>query len=144
MYNLIDILDPFPNSECHSFIGRLTDSEVKRLWEQARIFKEDDRKNRERVKAKDDLENCAINAKSIAERTLSFREKRRIDEACDEVLLWLEDHRVWVKCFGFSTTYSHIFIIYPVILLNILTSFWVLTMNYSRKAKFWFRSWLSE
>ena len=61
------------------------------------MFKEDDRKIRECVKAMDDLENCAINAKSIAGRTLSFRDRRRIDEACDEVLEWLKYHRVCVK-----------------------------------------------
>ena len=75
-------------------LGRLTNDEVKRLWEQAELFKEDDRKNKERVKAKDDLETYAINAKSIADRTLSVSEKIKIDQECDDVLEWLEDHRV--------------------------------------------------
>ena len=82
------------NTNQFCILGRLTDDEVKRLWQQAEIFKEDDQKNKERVKAKDDLEIYAINAISIADRTLSDSKKRRIDEECDEVLLWIEDHRV--------------------------------------------------
>jgi heat shock 70kDa protein 1/2/6/8 len=73
--------------------GRLSKDEVEEMLKEAEKFKEDDKKNRERVEAKNELENFVYNMKSTVGKEgikLSATDKNKIEEALDEASQWID------------------------------------------------------
>lgn len=77
--------------------GRMSKDEIDRLVKEAEKYKEEDTKNRERVEAKNELENYLYSTKQTivdnAEVNMSQKDKDKIKEAIDEGLQWLESNQ---------------------------------------------------
>jgi len=76
--------------------GRLSQADIERMVSEAERFKEDDSKNRERVEAKNQLENYAYNIRNaIRDEKLADKieagDKTTIEHAVDDALNWLEN-----------------------------------------------------
>jgi len=77
--------------------GRLSADEVEKMVRDAEKYAEDDKKARERVEAKNSLEQYAYTLKqSIAEEgvkdKLSDEDKKKVEAACEEAIRWIESH----------------------------------------------------
>jgi len=74
--------------------GRLSKEDIERMVNDAEKFKGDDDKARERVTAKNQLENMAFTYKQSANEAaqLSQADKDTVSKKCDEALLWLDKH----------------------------------------------------
>lgn len=73
--------------------GRLSKEEIEAMLKEAEKFKEDDKKNKERIDAKNELENFCYNMKSTIEKEsvkISPSDKKKIEEAVKETLDWLD------------------------------------------------------
>jgi len=75
--------------------GRLSKSEIDKMVRDAEMYAEDDRKARERVEAKSQLEALAYNVRNslkdekIASK-LSEEDRKTLNDAVEEVIQWLE------------------------------------------------------
>jgi heat shock protein 1/8 len=73
--------------------GRMTKEEIEKMISDAEKFKEDDDKNRERVDAKNDLENYLFSTKNTVNNTemkLDDDSKKKINDIIAEKMSWLE------------------------------------------------------
>jgi L1 cell adhesion molecule like protein len=73
--------------------GRMSKEEIEQMISDAEKFKEDDNRNRERVDAKNDLENYLFSTKNAinnAEMKLDDDTKKKINDVIDEKVSWLE------------------------------------------------------
>ena len=73
--------------------GRMTQEEIEKMIADAEKFKEEDNKSRERVDAKNELENYLFSMKSTvnnAEMKLQEEDKKKINDIIQEKLTWLE------------------------------------------------------
>jgi L1 cell adhesion molecule like protein len=78
--------------------GRLSPEEVEKMVKDAEKFAEQDKKVRERVEAKNGLEQYAYNLKqSIGEEgvkdKLTDEDRKTIEDACEATLKWIEDNQ---------------------------------------------------
>jgi len=71
--------------------GRLTEDEVNRMVAEAERYKAEDTANRERVEAKNGLENYAYNLRNtLNDEKLAGDEKTQLLSMIDEVVAWLD------------------------------------------------------
>ena len=75
--------------------GRLSKDQIEEMLKEAEKFKDDDAKNKERVDAKNELENFAYNLKRGKDMLakLSEADKKTVTEATAETLQWLESNQ---------------------------------------------------
>merc|ERR1712072_564585 len=77
--------------------GRLSKSDIERMVREAEQFKEEDNRNRERIEARNTLENYAYSLKnSMTDEKLKDKfeeaDKEKLNGAIDETISWLESH----------------------------------------------------
>ena len=82
--------------------GRLSKDDIERLVKEAEKFKDEDEKVRQRVEAKNQLEQlCYQYRQTLTEEKLkdkfSEEEKTKVNEMTDEALKWANDHPVASK-----------------------------------------------
>lgn len=81
--------------------GRMSKEEIERLVKEAEKFKEEDTKNKERIEAKNELENYLFsNKNTILENekmTMPPKDKAKIQEAVDEGMKWFEANQQATK-----------------------------------------------
>lgn len=82
--------------------GRLSKDEIERMVNDAEKYKKDDEAQRERITAKNSLESYCFNMKTTAEddklaSKISADEKKKILEACDAALKWLDSNQTAEK-----------------------------------------------
>jgi L1 cell adhesion molecule like protein len=82
--------------------GRLSKSDIERMVNDASKFEEQDKQQRERVEAKNGLENYAFSMKNtIADANVGGKlddgEKETITKACDEAIQWLNNNQEGAK-----------------------------------------------
>jgi len=82
--------------------GRLTEAEIKRMVEEAEKHKEDDEKLRQRIQAKNGLENYAYTMKNTINQEplsskISSEDKSEIEKAVQGTLQWLEGNQEGTK-----------------------------------------------
>jgi len=82
--------------------GRLSNEEIERMIFDAEQFKNDDKKQSDRIAAKNVLENCTLEMKSTVKDDkmkdeIDEDEKKIILEKCDEVIEWLDDNQLAEK-----------------------------------------------
>ena len=73
--------------------GRLSKEQIEKLLQEAEKFKEQDLKNKERIEAKNELENFCYNMKNTIDNKdvkLSDADKKKIGDAVKEALEWVE------------------------------------------------------
>lgn len=73
--------------------GRLSKEDIDAMVKDAEKYKEVDSKNKERVEAKNDLENFCFNMKSTIEKegvNISTNDKKQIEDTIKETLNWLD------------------------------------------------------
>lgn len=74
--------------------GRMSKDEIERLVKEAERFKEDDTKNKERIEAKNELENYLYSTRSTIieneEVKMPEKDKEKIREAVEDGLKWLD------------------------------------------------------
>ena len=72
--------------------GRLSKEDIERMVSEAEKYKEEDSRHKERIDARNGLENYIYSVKNSTEskEKLSDEERSTIDEACKESLAWLE------------------------------------------------------
>lgn len=73
--------------------GRLTKEQIEEMVKQAEKFRDDDKKNKERIEAKNELENFAYNLKSTIgnkDVKMSDSDKKIIDDAVKDTLNWVD------------------------------------------------------
>jgi len=75
--------------------GRLSKDEIDKMVEEAEKYKSEDEANKQRIEAKNALENYAYNLKnSINDEKLKDKieegDKKTVEEKCDEVISWLD------------------------------------------------------
>lgn len=73
--------------------GRLSKDQIDEMLKAAEKFKDDDAKNRERIEAKNQLENFAYNLKSTISKEevkMDEKDKKKIEDAVKEALDWLD------------------------------------------------------
>merc|ERR1712168_888710 len=79
--------------------NRLSPDDIERMVKDAEAFAEEDKKSKERVESKNELEGLAYSMKSQAAdkeklgAKLSEEEKETITTACDDVISWLESNQ---------------------------------------------------
>jgi heat shock 70kDa protein 1/2/6/8 len=82
--------------------GRLSQSDIDRMVDEAKQHEEEDKHNRERVDAKNNLEQACYSAKNsindekIAEK-LEEEDKTTIEDKCTQTLEWIETHETAEK-----------------------------------------------
>eukprot|EP00920_Eleutheroschizon_duboscqi_P015902 GHVT01037363.1.p1 GENE.GHVT01037363.1~~GHVT01037363.1.p1 ORF type:complete len:637 (+),score=57.50 GHVT01037363.1:154-2064(+) len=75
--------------------GRLSKEDIERMLNEAEKYKEEDEKQKQRIDAKNSLENLCFQYKqavSDASEKLSEDEKSKITKKCDEVMNWLDNN----------------------------------------------------
>jgi len=80
--------------------GRLTKEEIERMVSDAEKYADDDAKQKDRIEAKNALENYAFSMKntvSDAAGKIDDADKQKITEACDEKIKWLESNQTGEK-----------------------------------------------
>jgi len=73
--------------------GRMSEEEIERLVAEAERYKAEDEANRARIEAKNSLENYAFqmrNSMNDEKIKISENDKKKVNDACSEVLSWLE------------------------------------------------------
>jgi len=75
--------------------GRLSKEEIEKMVEEAEKYKSEDETNKNRIEAKNGLENYAYNMKNtLNDEKLKDKieegDKKSIEEACDAVITWLD------------------------------------------------------
>lgn len=76
--------------------GRLSKEEIEEMLREAEKYKDDDAKNKERIDAKNELENFCYNMKSTMEKDtvkIPPSDKTKIDDAIKETLQWLDGNQ---------------------------------------------------
>lgn len=76
--------------------GRLSKEDIENMVKEAEKYKEDDMRNKERIDAKNDLENFCYNMKSTVEKDdvkISDADKTKIKDALNDALKWLESNQ---------------------------------------------------
>lgn len=76
--------------------GRLSKEDIERMVKDAEKYMDDDLKNKERVEAKNELENFCFNMKSTIEKPdvkLADADKQKIKDAVDDTLKWLDGNQ---------------------------------------------------
>jgi len=82
--------------------GRLTKDDIERMVNDAKKYENDDKKTRERIEARNGLENYAysmkntINDEKVASK-LEAGDKQTVKDAIDEALRWLENNQEAAK-----------------------------------------------
>ncbi|KAJ3428523.1 hypothetical protein M0812_23847 [Anaeramoeba flamelloides] len=78
--------------------GRLSEEDIQRMVDEAELYAEEDRKSKEKIEARNHLEQYAYNLKftvndeeSIAEN-ITDEDKETIETAADEAIAWLEEN----------------------------------------------------
>ncbi|KAG9508458.1 Heat shock cognate 71 kDa protein, partial [Fragariocoptes setiger] len=79
--------------------GRLSKEEIERMVEEAEKYKADDEKQKERIKAKNDLESFAFNLKQTCEDEklkdkIPADDRTKLEEKLKEVLAWLDANQL--------------------------------------------------
>lgn len=80
--------------------GRLTKEDIQKMIDEAENFKEDDKANKERVEAKNELENYIYNMKSTVNKEnvkISESNKSKLLAALDNASTWLDDNQAASK-----------------------------------------------
>ena len=81
--------------------GRLSQTDIDRMVSDAEKYKEEDSKQREKVGARNTLENYIFNYKQAAtgapEDKLSSADKETVTKKCDEVMSWLDSNSLAEK-----------------------------------------------
>ena len=77
--------------------GRLSADEIEKMVQEAEKFKAEDEANRQRIEAKNQLENYIFSARnSIKEEAVASKldeaDKKTIESKLDEAMSWLDDH----------------------------------------------------
>ena len=73
--------------------GRISKEEIERMINDAEKYKEEDTKAREKVDAKNDLENYLFTTKNtVSTASISDENKEKINKVIDEKLSWLENN----------------------------------------------------
>ena len=75
--------------------GRLSKKEVDKMVAEAEIFKAEDERQRDRVIARNRLENFALSVRhdvDDARDRITDTEKKKVNKSCTEALQWLEKH----------------------------------------------------
>lgn len=76
--------------------GRLSKEEIEQMVKDAEKFKDDDMKNKERIDAKNELENFCFNMKTTVNKEgvkISDSDKKKIIDAIDDALKWLDSNQ---------------------------------------------------
>ena len=78
--------------------GRLSKDEIEKMVEEAEKYKSEDEANKQRIEAKNGLENYAYNMKNtMSDEKLKDKieegDKKTIEEKCDEVINWLDTNQ---------------------------------------------------
>jgi len=78
--------------------GRLSSEQIEKMLDEAKRYEEEDKKQRERVEAKNGLENYAYSLRSALQDEavagkLSSEDKGKVTAAVDSTLSWLESHQ---------------------------------------------------
>jgi heat shock protein 1/8 len=76
--------------------GRLSKDDIEKMVKEAETFKEQDAKNKERIDAKNELENYLYSVKSSGDK-LSDQDKTTVKEIVDKALEWLETNQLAEK-----------------------------------------------
>lgn len=79
--------------------GRLSKDEIERMVQEAEKYKEDDEKQKERIKAKNDLESFAFNLKQTCEDEklkdkFPAEDREKLEEKVKETLAWLDGNQM--------------------------------------------------
>lgn len=79
--------------------GRLSKDDIERMVQEAEKYKEDDEKQKERIKAKNDLESFAFNLKQTCEDEklkdkFSAEDREKLEEKIKETLAWLDSNQM--------------------------------------------------
>nr|CAD7438251.1 unnamed protein product [Timema bartmani] len=80
--------------------GRLSRAEIDRMLAEAEKYKEEDDKQRERVKARNELESYVFNVKQAVEESgskLSETDKSQVRSVCSSVVQWLDNNTLAEK-----------------------------------------------
>ncbi|BFZ16363.1 hypothetical protein BsWGS_19402 [Bradybaena similaris] len=80
--------------------GRLSQAEIDRMLAEAERYKEEDEKQRQRVSAKNQLENYIFSVKQAVEAAgdkLSSSDKDTVLHACDDTVKWLDNNSLAEK-----------------------------------------------
>lgn len=75
--------------------GRLSKEQIEDMLNDAEKFKEEDKKTRERIEAKNELENFVYNLRSTVSNDqvkLGEAEKKKIEDTVDETLKWIDSN----------------------------------------------------
>lgn len=75
--------------------GRLSKDDIEKMVKDAEKFKDDDAKNKERIEAKNDLENFLFNMRNTVQNNdvkISEGDKKKIEDCVDKTLKWMEDN----------------------------------------------------
>merc|ERR1712146_393682 len=80
--------------------GRLSEEEIERMVQEAEEFAEEDKKMKDRIDGRNDLEGYCYNLKNMLEDEekgiadkISEEDKETIEEAVNEALEWLDDNQ---------------------------------------------------
>lgn len=79
--------------------GRLSKEEIERMVQEAEKYKEDDEKQKDRIKAKNDLESLAFNLKQTCEDEkvkdkIPADDREKLVEKVKEILAWLDGNQM--------------------------------------------------
>jgi 2-oxoglutarate dehydrogenase complex dihydrolipoamide succinyltransferase (E2) component len=82
--------------------GRLSSEQIEKMLDEAKRYEEEDKKQRERIEAKNGLENYAYSLRSALQDEavagkLSSEDKGKVTAAVDSTLTWLESHQTAAK-----------------------------------------------
>merc|ERR1719439_64709 len=78
--------------------GRLSKEEIEKMVEEAEKYKSEDEANKQRIEAKNGVENYAYNMKNTMndeklKDKIEAGDKKTIEEKCDEVINWLDNNQ---------------------------------------------------
>lgn len=79
--------------------GRLSKDDIERMVQEAEKYKEDDEKQKDRIKAKNDLESFAFNLKQTCEDEkikdkIPAEDREKLGEKVKEILAWLDGNQM--------------------------------------------------
>jgi len=82
--------------------GRLSKDEIEKMVDEAERYKSEDENNRQRIEAKNTLENYAYNMKNTVndeklKDKIGEQDKKNIEEKCEETIKWLETNQAAEK-----------------------------------------------
>ncbi|CAL1291445.1 unnamed protein product [Larinioides sclopetarius] len=81
--------------------GRLSKEEIERMLNEAKQYEREDAEQRERVQARNSLENYVYSVKqaadSASEDRLSASDKEKVKQSCDNIIQWLDNNTLAEK-----------------------------------------------